>query len=194
MLAMIKMVVVLSLICAMSGFALSYLKMSTAERIENQVLTFVQSPAIVSVFPYADNDPLAERQKFALPDNPEREVVVFPYKKDGKLLGVAIENFGVGYAGDLGVMVGFNVENNNLMGIGITITKETPGFGSRVGEESYTKKFIDIPSETIALTSDGGTIDSLAGATISSVAAVVAVQNATKEYMMLKDQILATWN
>ncbi len=192
MVAMIKMVVVLSMICALSGFALSYLKMATAESIENQVLTFVQSPAIVSVFPYAENDPLAERQRFALSDG--TEVMVFPYMQGGKLVGVAIENFGTGYAGDLGVMVGFNVENDNLIGIGITLTKETPGFGSRVGEESYTSKFADIPSANIALTSDGGTIDALAGATVSSTAAVVAIQAATADYMALKDQILATWN
>ncbi len=192
--AMIKMVVVLSLLCGMSGFALSYLKMSTAERIVNQELTFVQSPAIATVYPYADNDPVAERATFALPDNPESEVMVFPFKKDGKLIGVALENFGVGYAGDLGVMVGFNLETNNLIGIGITITKETPGFGSRVGEESYTKKFKNIPSEGIVPGSEGGPVDALAGATISSNATIVAIQKATNDYNALKDQILAKWN
>ena len=50
MMAMIKMVVVLSLICAMSGFALAYLKGTTAPKIEEQVLTYVQSPAITSVY------------------------------------------------------------------------------------------------------------------------------------------------
>ena len=41
MLAIIRMIVVLSSICGLSGFALSYLKISTAPRIEEQVLTYV---------------------------------------------------------------------------------------------------------------------------------------------------------
>ena len=49
MLAIIRMIVVLSSICGLSGFALSYLKISTAPRIEEQVLTYVQGPAILKV-------------------------------------------------------------------------------------------------------------------------------------------------
>ncbi len=194
MVAMIKMVVVLSMLCALSGFALSYLKISTANRIEEQVLTFVQSPAIISVYSAADNDPIAERKKFTLPDDPTKEVVVFPYIKDGKLVGVALENYGTGYGGDIGVMVGFNIDNNSLIGVGITTTKETPGIGTRIQEPSFTKKFAKVPAETVGLTSEGGTIDALGGATISSVATVVAVQAASKEYFALKDQFLSTWN
>ena len=55
MLAIIRMIVVLSSICGLSGFALSYLKISTAPRIEEQVLTYVQGPAILKVFADIDN-------------------------------------------------------------------------------------------------------------------------------------------
>ncbi len=194
MVAMIKMVVVLSMLCALSGFALSYLKMSTANRIEEQVLTYVQSPAILSVFPYAENDPLAERQKFPLPNEEGKEIMVFPFKKDGKLVGVALENYGTGYGGAIGVMVGFNVENNTLIGIGITTMSETPGLGTKVKDESFTKKFISVPSEAVNLTGNGGTIDAIGGATISSAATVVAVQEATKDFLALKDTLITTWN
>lgn len=194
MLAMMKMVLVLSLLCAFSGFALSYLKTSTAVRIEEQVLQYVQSPAIISVFPYSDNDPLAERQRFPLPNDPTKEIVAFPYKKDGKLIGVAIENFATGYGGAVGVMVGFNIENNALIGIGITTMSETPGIGTRVADVSFTKKFSNIPSEGVNLTSNGGSIDALGGATISSTATVTAVKRATDEYVQLKDIFLETWS
>ena len=62
MLAIIRMIVVLSSICGLSGFALSYLKISTAPRIEEQVLTYVQGPAILKVFADIDNSPIAERK------------------------------------------------------------------------------------------------------------------------------------
>ena len=66
MLAIIRMIVVLASICGLSGFALSYLKISTAPRIEEQVLTYVQGPAILKVFADIDNSPIAERKTFTL--------------------------------------------------------------------------------------------------------------------------------
>ncbi len=199
MIVMIKMVVVLSLICALSGFALSYLKNSTASKIEEQVLTYVQSPAIASVFQYAENDPLTERLTLELPNTEAegqeaKKVIVFPYWTDGKLTGVALENFGKGYGGDIGVMVGFNLEDDTIIGIGVTTMSETPGIGTRILENSFTSKFQKKDSKTLDLTSNGGSIDALGGATISSVGVVKAVQNASKDYAELKDQILTAFN
>ena len=117
MLAIIRMIVVLSSICGLSGFALSYLKISTAPRIEEQVLTYVQGPAILKVFADIDNSPIAERKTFTLDG---AKVTVFPGKKDGKLVAVALEHFGKGFGGDVGVMVGYDVNRDTLTGIGIT--------------------------------------------------------------------------
>ncbi len=107
MLAIIRMIVVLSSICGLSGFALSYLKISTAPRIEEQVLTYVQGPAILKVFADIDNSPIAERKTFTLDG---AKVTVFPGKKDGKLVAVALEHFGKGFGGDVGVMVATDVK------------------------------------------------------------------------------------
>ena len=76
MASIVRMILVLSLLCASSGFILSYLKMTTAGRIEEQVLTYVQGPALAQVFPDAENIPLVERHVFTLPDG--RNVTVFP--------------------------------------------------------------------------------------------------------------------
>ena len=123
MLAIIRMIVVLASICGLSGFALSYLKISTAPRIEEQVLTYVQGPAILKVFADIDNSPIAERKTFTLDG---AKVTVFPGKKDGRLVAVALEHFGKGFGGDVGVMVGYDVNRDTLTGIGITTMKETP--------------------------------------------------------------------
>ncbi len=199
MIVMIKMVVVLSLICALSGFALSYLKSSTAAKIEEQVLTYVQSPAIASVFQYAENDPLAERLTLELASSQEddasaKKVIVFPYWTDGKLTGVAMENFAKGYGGNIGVIVGFNIEDDTIIGIGVTTMSETPGIGTRILDNAFISKFKKKEAKTIDLTSNGGSIDSLGGATISSAGVVKAVQNATQDYLQLKDQILTAFN
>lgn len=187
----IKMIVVLSSICAISGFSLSFLKDMTAPTIEVQLLTFVQGPALKQVVSDYDNDPLKDRKKFTNPVT-GKELNVFPFMKDGKLQAVALEDFGGGYGDDIGVMVGFNVENDTLTGIGITTMKETPGLGTRISEPDFRKQFVGKPLG-IALKSKGGSIDAISGATISSTGTVVAVQNAGEVYKGLKPELLKVW-
>lgn len=45
-------------------------------------------------------------------------MTVFPGKKDGRLVAVALEHFGKGFGGDVGVMVGYDVNRDTLTGIG----------------------------------------------------------------------------
>lgn len=190
MAAIVKMLVVLSAICGIAGFALSYLKMVTAPIIEEQVLTYVQGPALKRVFTDIDNAPVAERKKFTLPDG--RSVTVFPARKDGKLVGVALENFGKGFGGDVGVMVGFDPARDVLVGIGVTTMKETPGIGTLVADGGFTEQFAG-KGLNIGLKSQGGVIDAISGATVSSGGATLAVANAAKDYAALKADILKAW-
>lgn len=182
----LHMLVVLSLICAGSGAILVNLKQATKTQIEQQVLTYVQGPALLSVLEDRDNDPIAERVKIG-------EVNVFPAMKDGKLVAVALEAFASGYSGDIGVMVGFDVTKDEIMGIGITTQTETPGIGTRVMEPSFTSRFEGQPLDTIQVSSKGGSIDTITGATISSTATVEAVRKAIELYHDLKPQIETTW-
>lgn len=188
--SIVRMIAVLSLLCALSGFVLSYLKITTAPRIEEQVLNYVQGPALAHVFPDAENSPLIERHAFTLDG---RDIIVFPAKKDGKLYGVALENSAAGFGGDLGVMVGFDTARDALLGIGITTMKETPGIGTNVAEPSFTNQFrgLGLP---VGLSSQGGNVDAVSGATVSSTGAVNAIRKATDDYQALKEQILAQWS
>ncbi len=188
----LKMIVVLSAICGLSGFCLSYLKQMTAPAIENQVLTYVQGPAIKQVLTDTDNDPIADRKKFTNPIT-GKQINVFPALKGGKLVAIALEEFGGGFGGDIGVIVGFNVDSDTLTGIGVTTMKETPGLGTRTAEPSFTKQFKKLPMH-VDLKSRGGQIDAISGATISSNGVVIAVQNAAKVYEAIKSEATKTWN
>ena len=185
----LRMVLVLSVICGASGFSMAYLKEKTAPIIEAQVLTYVQGPAITEVYPEAENKPIEERKAFEIDG---RKVMVFPYIRDGKLQGVAIENKGKGYGGDLGVMVGFNINTDTILGIGVTEMRETPGLGTKVAEPKFSGQFKNAPLQ-VDLTSKGGRIDAISGATISSTGAVAAVQAASSDFQALKPQIQQTW-
>ena len=187
---MLRMIFVLSLICGLSGLTLATIRQATSEQIEEQVLTFVQGPALEQIFTDYDNNPVKDRKVFNLPSGP---VTVFPALKDGKLTGVAIEAFGKGYGGDIGVMVGFATDGSKLEGIGITTMKETPGLGARLVEPAYRDQFEDHSMDKIALKKQGGDIAAISGATISSTGSVAAVNDAIKIFNQIKDKLPAAW-
>ena len=188
---MIKMMLVLSLICGIAGVTLAALKQATAPIIEEQVLTFVQAPAIESVLSGFDNDPIKDRRKFTVDG---RTVTVFPAITGGELTGLAFETSGKGYGGDIGVMVGFDLRNQTLSGIGITTLKETPGLGARVAEHGYATQFKGHSLEAVELTKQGGDIEAVAGATISSTGTVNAVRDAIAIFNTLKSQLAGGWS
>ncbi|KAB1442171.1 RnfABCDGE type electron transport complex subunit G [Pseudodesulfovibrio senegalensis] len=178
----VHMLVVLSMICAGSGALLVNLKKATKSQIEQQVLTYVQGPALLSVLEDRDNDPIAERVTVG-------DVTVFPARKDGKLVGVAMETFAPGYSGDIGVMVGFDVAEDELLGIGITTQTETPGLGTRIMDPGFTGRFRGHDLDSMQVSSKGGDIDVITGATYSSTGTVDAVRKAIETYNALKPEI-----
>ncbi|NDV18593.1 RnfABCDGE type electron transport complex subunit G [Pseudodesulfovibrio sp. JC047] len=188
---MLKMMVVLSLICGISGITLATLKKATTPIIEEQVLTYVQAPAIMSVLAEHTNNPIKDRKKF---DVEGKTVTVFPAKNNGTLIGVAFETAGKGYGGNIGVMVGFDIQAMTLSGIGITTMKETPGIGARVAEHGYTTQFRGHSIDSMQLKKKGGDIDAVAGATISSTGTVAAVQEAITIFNTLKTQFAGDWS
>ncbi len=182
----INMIVVLSLICAASGTLLVNLKQVTRDKIEQQVLTYVQGPALMSVLEGCDNDPIAERKQVG-------DVTVFPAKQGGKLVGVAFETFAPGYSGNIGVIVGFDVKEDKLIGIGVTTQTETPGVGTRILQPSFLKQFKGHDLKSMQLSAKGGDIDGISGATYSSTGAVNAVHKAMEIYKGIKPQIATLW-
>ena len=118
---MIKMIIVLTILSCFSGGVLAYLRNSTQDRIDNQVLEFVKGPAIREVFQGASNNPITDR--FKLKDGDvERTFFVGIY--DGEPKGVAFETSGKGFGGDVGLMVGINVKDNKLLGVSVTTQSE----------------------------------------------------------------------
>ncbi|MFW5490107.1 MAG: RnfABCDGE type electron transport complex subunit G [Desulfovibrio sp.] len=186
----LRMLVVLTLICGVSGYSLATLKKATRQRIESQVLTYVQGPALLGVLTQRDNDPIADRKPFALDDS---EILVFPAFDQGKLTGIAFEAFAPGYSGDIGLMVGFDPATDKLVGIGVTTQTETPGIGTRILEKSFTSQFKNHGLKKLDVRSKDGDLDGVTGATYSTTGVMAAVQKAAKLYTRLKPEIIKTW-
>ena len=185
---MIKMVVVLTILSFFSGGVLAYIRNNTQERIENQVLEFVKGPAIRAIFEGAGNNPVADR--FTLKDG-DVERTFFVGVFDGEPRGVAFETSGKGYGGDVGLMVGIDVKDNQLLGVSVTTHGETPGMGAKAkSDPSFAAQFKGLAlKQTVAVTQDGGSISAISGATITSRAVSSAATDADKIYQKLKTQI-----
>ena len=162
----IQMIVVLTGISTVCGLALSGVRNMTAERIENQVLMNVQGPKVKLVLDGADNDLIGDRKKIKIDGE---DILLFIGKKKDKPWAIAYETMGGGFGGDLKVMVGYDLQTNKLTGVQIIDHKETPGVGSKVTENQFTKQFKGLDSKiNFAIQKDGGDIDGITGATYSS--------------------------
>ena len=185
----IKMVVVLGVMAAVSGALLSGVKSGTAAQIEYQQLKFVKGPAIKMILEGCSNDPLVDR--FKLKDGDvERGFYVGVF--DGNPNAVAYETSGKGFAGPIGVMMGVNVETEKLLGVGVTTHSETPGLGSRAKDDpSFGAQFGGMSVfEPFKVKPDGGVVDAVSGATITSRGVCEGVTEGGEIYARLKPQII----
>jgi Na+-translocating ferredoxin:NAD+ oxidoreductase subunit G len=185
---LINMVVVLTLISAFSGGLLAKIKDSTSERIENQTLEFVKGPAIRGIFKGSSNDPIADRFKLKSGDAEES---FFVGKFDGTADSVAFESFAKGFGGYIGVMVGVNLKDDKLIGVAVTTHNETPGVGALAKTEpDFAAQFKGKPfTGAFKIRGDGGQVDALSGATVTSRGIATALTDAEKMYKNLKPQI-----
>ena len=185
---MVKMVVVLTVLTAFSGGLLAAIRDGTAERIEMQQLEFVKGPAIKIIMAGAENDPLADRFKI---EDGEQEHSVFVGKFDGKANTVAMESFAQGYGGAVGVIVGINLDTDEVIGAQVTTHAETPGLGAKAKDDpAFVSQFEggDI-NQPFKVAKDGGRINALSGATITSRAVCQAATSVGGVYQTLKPKI-----
>ncbi|MGD9056835.1 MAG: RnfABCDGE type electron transport complex subunit G [Desulfobacterales bacterium] len=185
---MIKMLIVLTILATLSGGLLAAIRDNTKDRIENQVLEFVKGPAIRSILEGATNDPIVDRFQLKV-DDVER--TFFVGVMNGEPSAVTFETSGKGYGGDVGLMVGIDIQNNQIMGVGVTTHAETPGMGAKAKTDpSFVAQFRELSlEEPVNVTGDGGSINSISGATITSRAVCSATNDALKIYEKIKPQL-----
>ena len=88
-------------------------------------------------------------------------------------------------------MVGVNIVDDTLVGVGVTTHAETPGVGARAKTDpAFAAQFKGMPFEgEFKVKPDGGQVDALSGATITSRAVSSAVTDAVEIYGRLKSQL-----
>lgn len=186
---MLRLFVVVTLFGAVSGGILAGVRAGTQERIEYQQIKFVKGPTLLQIMKGCSNDPLTTR--FKIKDGKE-ERSFFVGVFDGKPNTVAFEATGKGYGGEIPIIVAVNVDTDKIVGVGVTTHRETAGVGARVQTDpKFTSQFKGQSiEEPFKMKGDGGKIDAISGATVSSRGVTGAVVSSGEIYSRLKSTIV----
>ncbi len=113
------------------------------------------------------------------------EIFYEAYDNQGMQIGVAAQHSGAGYNGMIDVMVGVDLDSQEVINISIVGHEETPGLGARITENEYKSNYQNKPfgdyTGVGTPTSDPMEVQTIAGATISSEAVIRIVENAVEK-------------
>jgi electron transport complex protein RnfG len=189
----------LSIICLTVALVLAQLNTITTESIAEARAHRLQD-AIMVVVPEFDNDPVAE--SFKMPVEQGDSLLMFPAKKNGKLVGFAVHSFSNnGFSGNIQILVGFDMEGR-IVNYSVLHHTETPGLGDKMEEwfrpQEQTTSLIErifgfevktegrnssiigrnLSDGLLFVTNDGGDIDAITASTITARAFLEAVNKA----------------
>ncbi len=103
---------------------------------------------------------------------------VYTVSENGAVVGYCVQLAASGFGGDVSLMVGYRADGS-ILGVQVVSHSETPGLGAKVEEEAHLSQYNGKSGE-LALDKDGGDVDAISGATISSRAVLEGVNEATK--------------
>ncbi len=174
----LNMFLTLFIVTALSSLAASAVYNLTKGPIA-EVARLKQQRAIEQVMPgftsYNEHKVMPARGKDSL--------TFFYGFKDDEKLGVAINSYThTGYSGLIKIMVGFTPDGT-IKNVEVLTQKETPGLGTKMAEPKFKDQFAgknlaEFEDHNILVKKDGGVIDAITAATITSRAFCDAVNRA----------------
>ena len=173
----------LVIVSCLSALLLSYVYTITKapiERSKNQAELKAIESVIGNDF---DNNPYEDRREITTADG-QAKLTFFPGKKQGKIKRFAIKTYSdEAFGGRLEIIVGFTI-NGRIINYEVLSSKETPGLGTKVAESEFKDQFqgLSPKSESFKTNKDGGEIDAVTAATISSRAVIDAINRAYNAY------------
>ncbi len=165
----LRLAAILFLICALSAGILAEVYLITNLQIQKNV-ELEEIGKRNQVLPEAINFQLQERNGMKFYRGIDT---------NGKEVGVAFPFLSRGYGGPIRMMVGINPEGK-ITGVAISPLDhtETPGLGAKITGESFLSQLKGRTFSEIKLRSEDGSIDAIAGATVSSRAVCEGVKKA----------------
>lgn len=174
----LNMIISLFAITIIAGAALGFINDVTEGPIAKAKLERKVN-ALKQVLPEFNNNPV-ELVKLIKSDKAKDSIEIYTGMMDDKPIGTAvIGSSEKGYSGLVKIMVGFNLDAS-IKNIVVLEQKETPGLGTKMKGEKFMRQFRGKkPSEfNLKPIKDGGDVDAISGATISTRAFCEATQMA----------------
>lgn len=177
----LRLVVVLTLICAVAGGVLAVVNSFTEPKIQAQAELTVKK-ALRETLPAArefktDSSALAKAKNAG---GQGITGLFFGYDEAGNEVGAVLTVGSQGFSSEIRLMVGVSREGR-VTGVKVLSQAETPGLGTKVAEEKFIAQnaFKEATAqESLAVSKDGGKVQAVTGATISSRAVVKGVNQA----------------
>lgn len=173
-----NMTVALLLITFVAAAALGAVYVFTEKPVEAARLAKINK-AIAEVTPPFDNNPSDEATEVSVDG---RTLRLFPAKKNGVLVGIAVETSTTkGFSGLITLMVGF-LPDGTIYNTAVISHAETPGLGDKIDKRksNFSVQFEGKHPDNfkLAVKKDGGDVDAITASTISSRAFCDAVERA----------------
>ena len=177
---LLNMFIAMFVICVVSGGVLGLVYNATKDPIA-AAETAKKTEAIKNVLPKF-NELKETMVKSALEDV---EIPFYlAYDANNNFIGAAVETFtNKGFSGNISLMVGI-LANGTINNISVLQHAETPGLGSKMSESSFKDQFNNknTTSFNFNVKKDGGDVDAITAATISSRAFCDAVNRALSTF------------
>jgi Na+-translocating ferredoxin:NAD+ oxidoreductase subunit G len=180
-----NMVLVMLGVALASATSLGYIYELTKGPIDKAKLA-KKVAAIQEVVPKFNNDPVA--QMYTLASDIEGDTLeCYPAYMDSALVGTAIKTFSdKGFTTRIYIMVGF-LPDGTINNTQVLEHSETPGLGDKMSKSKspWSEQFNgkNPASFKLMVSKDGGNVDAITAATISSRAFTDAIDRAYKKYM-----------
>lgn len=173
--------VILGVFCLGFGLMLAVTDRLTAADIKARALEDkVNSLSQVIPKETYDNNPVHDA--VTLKNEEGKDITVYRATKGGKVTGVAYEIYGTGYAGEIKLMMGVDVDGK-ILGVRALAHHETPGLGDKIEDKKtdWILRFTGLslgnpPVDKWLVKKDGGQFDQFAGATITPRGVVKAIR------------------
>lgn len=183
----INMVITLFLVSAIAALALGGVYTVTKEPIALAKKKKLEA-AIKTVLPEFDN---IETVMVGLGEG-EDSLTYYIASKNDEVIGTAIKSYTMkGFSGKIEIMVGL-LQDGTINNTAVVSHKETPGLGDKmdVAKSDYPIQYMGKNPATynLLVTKDGGDVDAITAATITSRAFSDAVQRAYDSFISEKEK------
>jgi RnfABCDGE-type electron transport complex G subunit len=133
----LKIILVLTVVCVICGFLLSFVFSAAKTKIDEneRQLIYRGFSIIVQDFDRVEENVVNTKTVYML------------YDATDTLIAYASLSQGQGYGGTIKILFALDAQLEKLLGIEIIESIETPGLGSRINEEAFKEQFRDLTTQ-----------------------------------------------